>query len=143
MSFDPPRSAPPRVGPGVEVGIDEAVIRTQVHAFYARVRGDPMLAPVFEAKIIEWAPHLERMCDFWSSVMLMTGRYHGRPMPMHAAIPGIAPEHFQRWLDLFHETADEVCSPEAARLFVAKAELIGESRQLGIAISRGELPSRD
>jgi hemoglobin len=142
MSFDPPRSARPRIGPGVEVGVDEAVIRTQVYAFYDKVRADPLLAPVFEAKITDWDPHLERMCDFWSSVMLMTGRYHGRPMPMHAAIPGIAPEHFARWLELFAETAGEVCTPDAARLFMTKADLIGESLQLGIAVSRGELPPR-
>lgn len=139
MTFDPPRR--PRIGPGVEVGIDEALIRTQVYAFYEKVRADAVLAPIFEAKITDWDPHLERMCDFWSSVLLMSGRYHGRPMPMHAAIPGIAPEHFERWLSLFRETASEVCPPDAAALFVAKAELIGESLLIGIAVSRGQLPA--
>jgi len=37
--------------PGVAVGVTEDVIRAQVHAFYGRVRADPMLGPIFEAKI--------------------------------------------------------------------------------------------
>ena len=87
-------------------GIDEAMIRRLVHAFYARVRADALLAPVFEARVAEadWPAHLERMCAFWSSVALMTGRYHGRPMQAHAPLP-VQAGHFDRWLELFRATA--------------------------------------
>jgi hypothetical protein len=37
------------------------------------------------------------MCAFWSSVTLMTGRYHGTPMARHAPLP-IDADHFDRWL---------------------------------------------
>lgn len=67
-----------------ETGIDEEMIRTLVHGFYGRVGQDPLLAPVFEVHIVDWNGHLDRMCEFWSSVALMSGRYHGRPMPKHA-----------------------------------------------------------
>jgi hemoglobin len=130
-----------RVGPGEAVGIDEAMIRAVVHGFYARVRRDSLLAPVF-ARIPDdrWDAHLAKLCDFWSSVMLMTGRFKGRPMQVHAALAGIAPAHFTRWLDLFGLTAREVCPPAAAALFEAKAAVIAESLQLGIAFSRGDTP---
>lgn len=131
----------PRIGPGVAVGVTEAMIGRLVPAFYAKVRRDPVLGPIFEDAIGDgWDAHLVKLCDFWSSVMLMTGRFKGRPMPVHVAIPDIGPDHFARWLALFRETAAEVCPPPAAALFQARAEMIAESLQLGIAVSRGELP---
>lgn len=129
------------LGPGAAVGIDEAMIRAVVHGFYTKVRGDPVLGPVF-ARVpdAEWDAHLAKLCDFWSSVLLATRRYEGRPMPAHVAIPEISPPHFVRWLELFRATAHEVCPADAASLFVARAEMIAQSLQFGIAASRGELP---
>jgi len=119
-----------------EAGINEELIHKLVHAFYARVREDDLIGPVFAARITDWEPHLARMCDFWSSVMLLTGRYHGQPMPKHMALPIGAP-HFDRWLKLFRETATDICPPTAARLFIERAERIGESLELGIGSARG------
>ncbi len=130
----------PRVGPGVAAGVTEPMIHEVVHAFYAQVRTDPALGPIFNRVVADWDEHLERLCDFWSSVLLMTGRFKGQPMAAHARIPGIEPGHFVRWLDLFARTAQAHCPPEAAALFAAKAEMIAQSLQLGIAASRGELP---
>src|SRR5690606_40895496 len=50
-----------------ETGIDETMVARLVHGFYDRVRADEVLAPIFNARIADWGPHLERMCDFWSS----------------------------------------------------------------------------
>jgi hypothetical protein len=58
-------------------GITEAMIERLVRGFYAKVRSDPALAPIFDARIQNWEPHLQQMCAFWSSVTLMSGRYHG------------------------------------------------------------------
>src|SRR6201996_7260945 len=66
-----------------ETGIDEAMIETLIRAFYARVREDQLLGPVFESRIADWEPHLENMFAFWSSLTLHTGRYHGQPMAKH------------------------------------------------------------
>ena len=138
MSFpDQARSSREQLAPGYAVGVSEDMIRDLVHAFYAKVRQDPALGPIFEAAIGDWGPHLQRMCDFWSSVTLMSGRYHGAPMPKHAAIEGLNGAHFARWLELFAETAEEVCPPEAAALFVDRSHRIARSLQMGIAMSRG------
>jgi hemoglobin len=135
-----PPSAPARVGPGVAAGVDEPMIERLVHAFYAKVRQDPDIGPIFNREIDDWDEHLARLCDFWSSVLLMSGRFKGQPMTVHTQLADIEPAHFTRWLQLFHETAGEVCPPEAAALFRAKSDQIGESLQLGIAFSRGEPP---
>jgi hemoglobin len=123
--------------PGTLAGITEPMIRTLVETFYARVRRDPLLGPVFERVIADWPTHLDKLCAFWSSVTLGTGRYKGTPMRAHAELPDIAPAHFARWLALFHATATEVCPPEAAAVFAERSDRIAESLQLGIAIARG------
>jgi hemoglobin len=119
-------------------GIDEAMIARLVHHFYDRVREDPLLGPVFETRIADWGPHLDRMCAFWSSVALMSGRYHGQPMEKHMTLP-IAAEHFDRWLALFEATAAELCPPAAAAHFIERAHRIAQSLELGVACQRGLL----
>ena len=84
----------------VETGIDEAMIERLIRSFYARVRDDAILGPIFAAKIKDWEPHLQKMFAFWSSVALMSGRYRGEPMARHLPLP-IDAQHFDRWLALF------------------------------------------
>ena len=123
-------------------GITEAMIERLVHGFYAKVRSDAVLAPVFEARIQDWEPHLARMCAFWSSVVLMTGRYQGTPMAKHAPLP-VDAGHFDRWLSLFETTAQELCPPQAATHFVELARRIAASLELGIAGAQGVMLGKD
>lgn len=119
-----------------QTGIDEAMIEALVHGFYDRVRADALLGPVFAERIADWGPHLERMVQFWSSVALMTGAYHGQPMRMHLPLP-IDGRFFDRWLQLFEETATDLCPPAASAHFVERARRIAESLELGIATAQG------
>ena len=119
-------------------GITEAMIEQLVRGFYARVRSDAALAPVFEARISDWEPHLQRMCAFWSSVALMSGRYHGTPMVKHMPLP-VDAGHFDRWLELFEATAGEICPPKAAAHFIERARRIAASLELGVASGQGVL----
>lgn len=118
-----------------ETGLDEEILHDLVHRFYAKIRRDAILGPIFAARIENWGPHLERMVTFWSSVALMTGRYHGRPVPAHTPLP-IRGGHFERWLGLFRETAREVCSPAGVAHVIARAERI--ARSLHIAVTEAQ-----
>jgi hemoglobin len=102
-------------------GIDEALIRLVVDAFYRRVARDDRLGPVFAVRIHDWDEHLERMADFWSAALLRTGRYSGNPLQRHRAIEGLDADHFDRWLALFDSTAHDLCTPEHAQAFVDRA----------------------
>lgn len=133
MTRDPHPKAP-----GTDVGINEEMIRDLVHAFYARVRCDPILGPIFNARIDDWPHHLDKLCAFWSSVTLMTGRYKGTPMKVHAELPEATAGHFERWLALFQATVISVCPADAAAVFIDRANRIAASLQMGIAIHRGE-----
>jgi hemoglobin len=121
-----------------KTGIDDALIERLVEAFYAKVRDDDLLGPVFEERIADWPAHLERMRAFWSSVALLTGRYHGSPMEKHQPLP-VDARHFDRWLALFEQTASEICAAAAAEHFVERARRIAESLELGIAGHNGVL----
>jgi hemoglobin len=125
-----------RVEAAVGESVDEALIGRLMRAFYARVRVDPLIGPIFNSRITDWEPHMARICDFWSAVMLRTGRYRGQPMNLHVPLP-IDSAHFDRWLELFERTAYEVCSPEVAQTFVQRARTIGRSLEMGVAASQG------
>jgi hemoglobin len=113
--------------------LNEVLIKSLVHAFYGRIRADAELGPIFERVIGgNWEPHLAKMCDFWSSVMLTSGRYKGNPMLAHIRLKMVRPEHFDRWLALFRDTARQECPPEIARQFCARADNIARSLQLGM-----------
>ena len=114
-------------------GIDEAGLERLVHAFYARVREDAELGPIFNGAIADWPEHLGRLTAFWSSVMLTSGRYKGQPVPAHMKHRSrITPALFDRWLALWGETARELMAPEAAAALEARAARIAESLQLAL-----------
>ena len=76
--------------------ISEDGIRHLVDAFYAKVRADPELAPIFERAILgNWDLHLATMYDFWSSVMLISGRYKGNPVAKHLRLKGMRAATFR------------------------------------------------
>jgi hemoglobin len=125
-----------------DTGIDELMIDRLIRGFYARVREDALIGLVFASRITDWEPHLQRMCDFWSSVALMTGRYHGQPMQRHLPLP-VDSRHFDRWLALFEQTARELCPQKAAEHFIDRARRIAESLELGIAGAHGVLLAKD
>lgn len=122
-------------------GISEPGIAQLVHRFYGKARRDPIIGPVFESAVENWDEHLRKLCDFWSSVMLTTGRYKGNPMAAHIKQP-IAPGFFDRWLGLWGDTASEVFAPDAAEQFKFKAERITESLQLAMFYRPGAIPPR-
>ena len=111
---------------------DEA-IRRLVDAFYAKIRIDPELGPIFARAIPgDWGPHLAKMYDFWSSVMNTSGRYKGNPVAVHKAVDAFEKRLFERWLALFGETCRELFEEPLAAEFRAKAARIAESLKLAL-----------
>lgn len=117
-------------------GINEGMIERVVHEFYARVRQDRLIGPVFESRIEDWEDHYDKMCAFWSSVTLLTGIYTGRPMQKHAFLP-VEAQHFDRWMMVFGETVDDLCPPAAAEHFKQRAAAIAQSLEAGVATAAG------
>jgi len=113
--------------------LTEDSIRLLVDTFYARVRIDPLLGPIFDRAIPgDWQPHLEKMYAFWSSVMLTSGRYKGNPVVKHMATPGMTPELFTHWLALFDTVCRDLFDDALAHAFRLKAGRIAESLKLAL-----------
>ena len=124
---------------GIE-GITEERLSELVDLFYGRVRKDDLIGPVFNRAIDDWPEHLERLQAFWSSVMLTSGRYKGRPLPAHVKHgDSIRQASFDRWLELWREATEDVLPPAAAAAMQEKAGRIAESLSMGIASARGEM----
>jgi hemoglobin len=113
--------------------ITEEALRRLVALFYARIRADAQLGPIFNDAIDDWPEHLETLAAFWSSVMLTSSRYKGNPVTAHLKHRGrISPELFERWLALWNRTAAETMPPAQAAALQAKAARIAESLQLAL-----------
>ena len=112
--------------------INESSIRIMVDTFYAGVRKDAVLAPVFEKMLAgKWDTHMPRMYAFWTKLLLGTGEFQGNVFGKHMALEGIEKEHFVHWLGLFRKTATEVFGEDEAREAIEVAERIAGSLQLG------------
>lgn len=85
-------------------GIED--IKVLVDQFYTKVRADELLAPVFDARIADWVPHLNTMYRFWNAALFQVREYVGNPFLKHATLP-VDGQHFERWIELFYETLDE------------------------------------
>jgi hemoglobin len=121
----------------IAMGIDEAFIAELVDRFYAAVREDAMLGPVFDARVDDWPTHLGQMNRFWQSILLGAGNFTGNPMMKHLAIPTIGQEHIQKWLRLFYQTLHDIApTPEAIAHVGARARMIAESLLTGIWVHR-------
>ena len=67
------------------------------------------------------------MKSFWRSVLLKTGEYKGKPVPVHMKLEGIETEDFRIWLGLFEETLAELFEPEARPPILQSASRIATS----------------
>ena len=113
--------------------VDRAFIGALVRDFYGRVRSDARLGPIFASEIHgDWEPHLEKMTDFWCSVILKNGAYSGRPVPAHLKLKQVREEDFDVWLGHFRKTAEARCPSEVAEVFIDRAERIARSLKLAM-----------
>lgn len=125
-------------------GIDDPGLKRLVTEFYSRVRRDPELGPIFNDAVGDWPEHFDKLADFWSSVMLTTGRYKGNPVAMHRRhAERITPELFDRWLGIWKATTAELMDPAAAAALQDKAERIAESLKLALFFRLPPAPPPD
>lgn len=142
-----PQAVPVQEWPLDRQGVDRAFIGRLVREFYRRVRRDDRLGPIFAREITgDWEPHLEKMTDFWCSVILKTRSYQGRPVPAHVKLEGVTESDFDIWLAIFGDTARDLGDPDTAKVFIERAERIAQSLKLAMffrlpAATSGPVPS--
>lgn len=83
-------------------------VQLLVDSFYENIRGDELLAPIFNQLIQNrWPEHLSIMYRFWQTVLLDEHTYKGSPFHPHARLD-VEEKHFVRWIRIFNETVDKL-----------------------------------
>jgi hypothetical protein len=124
-----------RNAPGPPLGIDDNLIAAVVDAFYGRIRADPTLGPIFATTVDDWPAHIEKLTRFWSSVLMMSGRYKGSPLqnilPCRNCLPPIS-------------ACGSDCSTRPWQSFahLNKRPFSGRGRSVSPRVSRSRLHSR-
>ena len=125
------QAGPPFAAPSVQS------LTALVHGFYADVRANPLLGPVFEAALHDrWEAHLARMVDFWSTVALGSKSFRGNVFSKHMALSGVTPAHFAAWVKLWGEHTNRLFAPEVALELQTAAHGIARNLFMGYFGSR-------
>ena len=114
---------------------DEADVKLLVDTFYIRLINDPMLQSYFLNALAHKEAHLENMYNFWNNILFYSGGYMGNPLQIHQQIHHFLPLNkllFDRWLQLFNETLDELFTGEKAALAKQRSYAIATVMQLKI-----------
>lgn len=112
--------------------VSQQQIGTVVARFYALVRADDVLGPVFAVHVADWPAHEEKIACFWSNAILGTRNYDGNPMQAHLAAGNVIPEHFERWLGLFDRVLRQELPADVARAWSYLAHRVGRGLSMGL-----------
>ena len=99
--------------------------------FYARVRFEPDLEPIFNAHITKWSEHLETLVDFWSTQVGGPATYK-TGMGRHFKLQ-LGPEHFTTWLRVWEANCRDLLQEREASEMIALAHSIADDLQRMIA----------
>jgi len=112
-------------------------IERLVDTFYARVRVDERLGPIFnETARVDWDEHLPRMYAFWEAVLFGVPGFKGNPLATHLALAQLTPltaREFERWVDLFHQSVDALFAGPMAVAAKQRAASIAATMQEHLA----------
>ncbi|MFS4456019.1 group III truncated hemoglobin [Maribacter sp. 2304DJ31-5] len=102
-------------------------VKLLVETFYAKIRKDEILGPIFNSIISNWGQHLELLTDFWETQLFLQRKYHGNPVIAHQHVDekiegSITSEHFGLWLNLWFATIDELFLGETAWIAKNRAQ---------------------
>ncbi|MDE2167260.1 MAG: group III truncated hemoglobin [Alphaproteobacteria bacterium] len=113
-----------------------------IRSFYAKVRRDAQLGPIFEGAIgNNWDNHISKMCDFWGAAMRISRHYSGDMLTAHRRVKGLQPALFGRWLELFEQTVAELFAAEAGAALCDRARKTAHNLQLALFYRRDSRPA--
>ncbi|MEO9483435.1 MAG: group III truncated hemoglobin [Ekhidna sp.] len=90
-----------------------------VSSFYSQAKTDEMLGPIFHQFVDDWEPHIQKVASFWEATLFSSGSYKGNPLALHLEVDktvhhSLEQEHFNKWVDIWHQTTDTLFSGENA-----------------------------
>jgi hemoglobin len=120
---------------------DPAEVGEMVRRFYQAVAQDDLLGPMFtDVAQVDWSVHLPKLAAFWCRALFSQPGYEGNPYRQHQLIDAREPftvAHFERWLDLFHDTLDQGWAGprvEQAKELAGKVAAVHSRQIVGIEV---------
>jgi hemoglobin len=102
-----------------------------VRAFYGRALVDPIIGFIFaDVAQLDLEAHVPVIASFWATVLLGARTYSGSAFKPHAALNAkvqLREGHFQRWLNLWRTTVDELFAGEHAELAKTHARRVARA----------------
>ena len=121
--------------------INKENINTLVINFYTKVLKDENISPFFIKKLGKnmqskvWQKHIVLISDFWFTISTGKGTYNASPFAPHMQIEGLKKESFQKWIELFFETLDEIFIEDIANAFKERSSIIASNFMRNLSIS--------
>lgn len=108
---------------------NRADIELLVRTFYDKILADETISFIFtDIAKIDLEHHFPRLFDFWENMLIQPNGYQANVLKIHLDLNqkvALLPEHFERWLQLFMKTVDE--------LFEGKVAGMAKNRAISIA----------
>jgi len=108
-----------------------------VNQFYAAVRANPEIGPIFAKHVTDWPSHESKIAGFWRNAILFERSYDGNPMQAHMRAGNVHPEHFDIWLGLFDTILVKNLPTDTAASWSALAHRIGRGLRYGVEPTEG------
>lgn len=113
--------------------ITEENIKIFVITFYTKIMKNEIVGPFFieilgdDMENKKWQEHIEVLCEFWASVTLGQRSYRGSPFAPHARMQGLKRETFEKWIEIFFETLDEMYEAETSLIFKKSGSIMAQN----------------
>lgn len=112
-----------------------------VSSFYTKVRANEKIGHFFNETIDDWPAHLEKLTDFWETNLFMVSKFRGNLMRAHKEVDenfdhSIEQKHFGEWLNMWHQTVDELFDGERANIAKNRARNMAHNLFMNIYMSR-------
>jgi hemoglobin len=124
------------------ISLDKENLVDLIKAFYAKVRKDEMLGPIFNPIIKDWDSHEIHIASFWERNLFFSGDFEGNPLKKHQEVDAfhdniITMEHFGQWINLWLETINESYEGEIAEKAKRMARKMASFLFMNIVQGRG------
>jgi hemoglobin len=124
--------------------INKTHIENLITNFYEQIKQDELLGPIFnDVAKVNWEEHIPLLVNFWSSIMLGTNEYHGGAFGKHVMLSHQTPinkQHFDHWLEIFTQQANQDLPKPYNEIIVNRANMIAQSLLTGIELYKDENP---
>ena len=106
-------------------------IERLVRAFYSQALTDPIIGFIFtDVAQLDLEEHVPQITSFWETILLDGDSYRGgvfgRHADLHAKV-GLRHGHFERWLQLWFGTVDDMFAGEKANQAKVHALRVGQA----------------